>query len=278
MNIEAFRKFDLTGKTALVTGGGTGIGYQISRALARSGARVMIAARREDVLAGAAGTLSEEAFGAEVLHETVDLADRASIAALAARAGQRMGGVDIYVGNAGQECLEHLENIQDESIDLMLQVNVSANVELTRALLPHMKRNRWGRIILCSSVVGSAATADGSGMYCAVKGALNAFARAAAVETGQYGITVNTLVIGLFLTDMLMHAAATQDQMAGEGAGQAFLDGLGSMVALGRPCKVEEMEGLIQLLASDAGSAITAANLPIDGGMLAMLRPNEVVR
>lgn len=274
--ISAYEKFDLKGKTAVVTGGGTGIGYHMARALAQSGAKVIIAARREDVLAESSDKLTTEAFGNKVLYQTVDLSDRNSIAEFTKEALSTLGGVDIFIGNAGYDGLEHLESIKNSTIDLMFQVNVSANIEIIRAFLPDMRDRKWGRIILSSSVMSNLSTSDGAGVYSAVKGALNSFSRTAAIETGHDGITVNTLIIGTFMTEMLQHSADIQDQIYGKGAGQSFINSLGSMIAIGRLLKGEEMEGLIQLLASNAGSAITGSTISIDGGMQVMLRPNLV--
>jgi NAD(P)-dependent dehydrogenase (short-subunit alcohol dehydrogenase family) len=145
--------FDLTGKTALVTGGGTGLGYHMTRALARSGATVLIASRRAEVLREAAGRLNAECRGGgEVRWHPVDLNDRSGVRGLAEHALLTLGRVDIYIGNAGQDINEHISNVKDTSIDQLMQVNISANVELVRALLPGMKARRWGRVMFSSSV------------------------------------------------------------------------------------------------------------------------------
>lgn len=111
----AFERFDLTGRSAVVTGGGTGLGYFTARGLARSGARVMIAARRESVLKEAADRLTAEADGNQVCYHPVDLADRGSCRSLADAAANELGTVDIFVGNAAQDCLEPLVSITDDS-------------------------------------------------------------------------------------------------------------------------------------------------------------------
>ncbi len=271
---DGFRKFDLTGKTALVTGGSSGLGYNMARALARSGATVMIAARRDDVLKEAATRLKGES-GAEILDQTVDLADRSSVAALAEKTAERMGGVDIFVGNAGQDNFELLDVIEDESIDYMLQMNVSANIELFRSFLPHMRQKKWGRVIFSSSGTSICASPhEGMGTYTATKGALNAFTRTAATETGHDGITVNSLILGVFMTDMLQEIVDGVEAQT-PGGGTELINSIASMTAAGRIADVQEVEGLIQLLASDAGSYITGANLAIDGGLTIMLRPNH---
>ena len=275
MKAAGFEDFDLTGKTALVTGGATGIGFSMTRALARAGAKVMIAARREDVLKNAAQELRRDPLISELPHHVVDLGDRASVRLLAEHAIATMGGVDIFIGNAAQDFLEPLEAIRDESIDKILQVNVSANVELFRAFLPYMRKKQWGRVIFSSSASTICASAtDRMSMYVATKGALNAFTKAAAAETGHDGITVNCLVLGMFYTDLIREAIALTDKAQGPAAAAAFLETFASMTSVGRLAQCKEIEGIIQLLASNAGSYITATNLLVDGGLSSMLRPH----
>jgi NAD(P)-dependent dehydrogenase (short-subunit alcohol dehydrogenase family) len=273
--INAFKDFDLTGRTALVTGGATGLGYHMTRALARSGARVLICSRREAVLAAAAESLAAENLSGEVLTHVVDLASRTSIRKLTDYALTTLGGVDILIGNAAIDCLEHLENIKDESIDTMCQVNISANVEMVRAFLPRMRKNKWGRILFTSSATTICASPhEGAGMYSAVKGALNTFTRTAAVEAGHDGVTVNSLVLGMYLTDMVRDIFSQLEQAHGKGAGHTAMNSFACMTALGRLGECAEIEGVVQLLASNAGRYITGTNMVIDGGMSIMLRPN----
>lgn len=273
----AFEKFDLTGKTALVTGGGTGLGYYMSRGLARSGATIMIAARREGVLKDAAQKLSDESDGASVLYHTVDLANRSSVSELADHAIDTMGGVDIFIANAAVDNWQPLESVTDEAMDEVWQVNVAANVALIRSFLPGMRAKKFGRILFSSS--GTSVTADaeaGMGIYSSSKGALNTLTRTAAAEFGHDGITVNSLILGVFLTEMFQEIAHGLDVQHGQGAGQGFIDLFASMTSLGRFGECDEVEGLVQLLASNAGSYITGTNLAIDGGLTVTLRPHAV--
>jgi gluconate 5-dehydrogenase len=271
--------FDMTGKIALVTGGATGLGYHMARAMARSGADVIIAARRENVLQEAAARLNADSeVKGKVTFFPVDLGERTSIRALTAHVIDKHGGVDVFVGNAAQDFLEPIDKIKDESIDRMLQVNVSANVELARAFVPGMRRKKWGRFLFSSSALSiTTSPHEGICMYTAVKGALNAFTRTLATEVGHDNITANALVLGLFYTDMVRAAEEHFRTTQGEAAARKFLEDFAGITALGRAGRLEEIEGLIQLLASDAGSYITGTNLVIDGGMSIMLRPNGIV-
>jgi 3-hydroxybutyrate dehydrogenase len=273
---NAFTKFDLSGRTALVTGGGTGLGYFMSRGLARSGARVIIAARRAEVLKLAADRLTDES-GHEVLWYTVDLADQSSREALIAHAETVLGGVDILVANAAHALMAPVEQIDQTSLDAMMEVNISANLHLLRAFLPGMRAKKWGRVLFSSSATSvQASPHEGIGMYTAVKGALNAFTRTAAAESGHDGVTVNSLILGLYLTELAEELAESLDAQHGAGAGKAYLDSYSCMTALGRLGRCDEVEGVVQLLASDAGGYITGTNLAIDGGLTAMIRPNAV--
>lgn len=276
---NAFARFDLTGKTALVTGGATGMGYHIARALARSGARVMIAARRENLLKAAADRLNEDPLiNGRVTWHPVDLADRASTKALADHASKTMGGVDIYVGNAAIPGYCPVDALTDESIDTMQRVNVTANIELVRAFLPHMRSKKWGRIIFISSAGSTIAPAlEGLSMYGAAKAALESFARVVAAETGRDAITANSLVLGAFRTEMYQETFDMLEKQDGPGAGKAFSNAIACMTALGHVGEPDDIEGAIQLLASDAGRYITGASIPVDAGMLIMMRPNPVV-
>lgn len=114
-------------------------------------------------------------------------------------------------------------------------------------------------------------------MYTAVKGALNAFTRTIAVECGHDNITANAMIIGFFVTDLVRHAQELLRERGGDAAARTFMEDFVGMSAVGRAGNPEELEGLIQLLASDAGSFITGTNTVIDGGMAVMLRSNGMV-
>lgn len=273
---DAFKKFDLTGRTAVVTGGSAGLGYFMARGLARSGAKVVLTARRESVLKEAADKMAADAPQGHVEYATVDLADRHSVDALARTTLDRFGGIDILIGNAGVDLFEPVDAITDDNLDQIMQVNFAANVALMRAYLPHMREQKWGRIMFSSSATSVVTSPhEGMSVYTAAKSALNGFARTAAAETGHDNITVNSIVFGMYLTDMVREHLKVVEGAAGIDAVRGFEVSFASMTAAGRLGECEEVEGLAQLLASDAGSYITGSNLAIDGGMSIMLRPNE---
>ena len=270
-------KFDLSGRSAFVTGGGTGLGYMMARGLARNGARVMIAGRRASVLEDAAARLSAETDGNPVLCCAVDLADAASVDSAAQTAIEALGGVDIFVGNAAQEDKAMVWQDQRALIAQLMAVNFTANVALVSAFSPHMRQQKWGRIIFSSSCSAILGVPDGMSIYSATKGAVSAYAKCAAVELGHDGITVNSLILGTYITEMLQtNIIDKMEARHGPGAAQKFLDNFGANTVLGRLGLPEEIEGQIQLLASDAGSYITGASVTVDGGLSITMRPNPV--
>jgi NAD(P)-dependent dehydrogenase (short-subunit alcohol dehydrogenase family) len=275
---EAFKKFDLTGKTAFVTGGGTGLGYYMTRGLARSGATVMIAARRADVLREAAAKISAESNGNRVLYTTMNLENPDDVTRTSEKVVAELGGVDIFVGNAAQDTPEPIGKITYPVMNKLLQVNVAANIMLFQGFLPHMRQNKWGRVIFSSSIGSKRAQASShTSVYAACKGALNTFTHRAAAEVGRDNITVNSIIIGLYKTQLFIDALVEVEQLRGPEAAKAFTNSFAEMSALGRFGLPEELEGVIQLLASNAGSNICGSEITVDGGMSTMMKPNPIV-
>lgn len=272
--MNGFRNFDLTGRTALVTGGGTGLGYAMAQGLAAAGARVLITGRRHDLLDEAMRTLRRDVPGAAVVTGTVDLYDRDSIDALVDRTLATVGGIDILVGNAGAVHAEQLEDMTLPEIDRVLQLNLTANISLTQAFVPHMKAQGWGRIIFSSSTSSAmAAPFQGNLAYAASKSGLNGFARVIAGDLGHFGITVNCLILGLFWTSIVRNAEQQLRDTVSAEAADDLIAGFTEMTALGRLGDPDDLHGIVQLLGSDAGRYITGASIPLDGGTSIMMRP-----
>lgn len=247
--------FDLSGRTALVTGGSKGIGKAISRAYAEAGANIAISARHEDELKAAAAEIGE---GLQVKVETFvcDMADREQAKALGDRVLKSLGRVDVLVNNAGSNHPQNLIDTTDESWDRILQLNLSSCMMLARSLTPQMIERKWGRIIHLSSVMALASN-PGRGLYSATKAALIGMARAHALELGPFGITVNCIAPGPVATDLPM-SVLTQAQQA------KFAE----LTAVKRWGQVVDMVGPALLLGTDAGAFITGNVIVADGGML----------
>ena len=202
--------FDLTGRTALVTGGSKGIGKAVARAYAEAGADVLICARHEDELKAAVqdigGTLP-----VRVEYAVADMLDRARVDQLAHDALRRMGKVDILFNNAGSNRPQTLQQTTDDVWDQLLELNFTSCMRLTRALAPGMIERRWGRIVYTSSVMAFASN-PGRGLYSGTKAALVGMTRAHALELGPFGITVNCLAPGPVLTDLPMSLLSEQQK------------------------------------------------------------------
>ena len=247
-------RFDLSGRVALVTGGGQGLGRAIALGFAQAGADVMICGRHEKTLKAVVGEIRRRRGKADYL--VCDLTRREESARLAKETQRSMGRVDILVNNAGTNVPQPTEKITDEAWDRVLELNVSSCMALSRAVAPGMKKQGWGRIIHISSVMAFASK-DGRAPYSATKAALVGLARGMALDLAPRGITVNCLAPGPFLTELPMSLLSDRQKKA-----------LGGRTAFGRWADPDELVGPALLLASDAGSFVTGETLVVDGGFL----------
>ena len=247
--------FDLTGRVALVTGGSKGLGKAMARGFALAGADVVISSRHEEELAAAESEI-RAGTSMKVAHFVADMTQRETVRKLADAALAAMGKVDILVNNAGSNTPQPTEQITDEDWDRIVELNLSSCMSLTRALVGPMKERRWGRVINVSSILGLTSAA-GRSAYSATKSGLIGLTRAGANDLGPFGITVNCLAPGPFLTDLPASLLTAEQQVV-----------FAQKTILGRWARPEELVGPALLLASDAGSYITGATLVVDGGCL----------
>lgn len=247
--------FDLTGKSALVTGGSRGLGKAMARGFAEAGADVFISSRHEDELRDAAEFI-RRGLNVRVEYATADLTDRAAVARLANVAAERLGKIDILVNNAGSNNPQAIDAVVDADWDRIIELNLNSVMALTRAVAPGMKARRWGRIIHISSIMGLASK-EGRNSYSATKAALVGMCKATAQDLGAFGITCNCIAPGPFLTDL-------PGKMLSDAEKAKFAE----RTAVGRWGDPRELAGPALLLASDAGSYITGTVLVVDGGTL----------
>ncbi len=245
--------FDLSGKTALVTGGSRGIGKASAQALARQGARVILTyARGAD--AARAVVESIEAAGGRAEAECLDVSQFVQTEKAVAALAKRAGGLDILVANAGISIDGLLLRLKESDLDSTFGVNVKGALACAQAAIKPMMRARSGRIIFVSSVVGQMGN-GGQVAYAASKAALIGAAKSLAREYASRNITVNALAPGYVETDMT--AALEPEQR------QAML----AAVPLGRPATADEIAASIVFLASTEAAYITGQVLAANGGM-----------
>jgi 3-oxoacyl-[acyl-carrier protein] reductase len=243
--------FDLTGKVALVTGASRGIGRAIATRLADQGATV-IAAARGDHANGCVAAITAAGRRAEAL--ALDVIDTATLQAAPAGIVARHGRLDIVVSNAGIARDQLLMRMKRDDWDAVLATNLTATFVLAQAAIRPMLKQRGGRIIAVSSVVGQMGNA-GQTNYAASKAGLIGFAKALAREVASRGITVNVIAPGLIDTDM---TRALQEKSQVDWA---------SRIPLGRLGTVDDVAAAACYLASDEASYITGHVLAVNGGM-----------
>jgi 3-oxoacyl-[acyl-carrier protein] reductase len=241
--------FDLTGKTALVTGASGGIGGAIARALHGQGATVAVSGTRREALDALAGDLGERVH---VL--TANLSDKESVEALVPAAEAAMGQLDILVSNAGVTRDNLFLRMKDDEWDQVIRVNLEASFRLMRAAVKGMMRRRWGRIVSITSVVGTTGNA-GQGNYAASKAGLVGMSKSLAAEVASRNITVNCIApgfIGTAMTDVL-----------NEKQKESIL----ANVPMGRLGTGDEVASAVVYLASQEASYVTGQTLHVNGGM-----------
>jgi 3-oxoacyl-[acyl-carrier protein] reductase len=241
--------FDLTGKTALVTGATGGLGSAIARALHRQGAVVALSGTRQEILDQLAAELKERVH---VL--PCDLADKAQVEALVPQSEERMGKLDIMVVNAGITRDNLLVQLSDEAWDEVIAVNLTASFRLARAAIRGMMRRRFGRIIGMTSVVAVTGN-PGQGNYTAAKAGMIGLIKSLAQEYAKRGITANCIAPGFIATPMT-------DKL-NEKQREAIL----ARVPAGRLGAAADVAAAAVFLASDEASYVTGQTLHVNGGM-----------
>jgi 3-hydroxybutyrate dehydrogenase len=249
----------LAGKTALVTGGGRGIGRAIATRLAEHGARVVVAGRTLP-------ELEETAHAMGGLALRMDAADRASVQAALGELGSRAGRIDILVNNAGVAESAPVDRTTDAMWDTMMAVNVGSAFALCRALLPPMIAAGWGRVVNLASNAGLTGYAYSSA-YCASKHAMIGMTRAIAVEIARSPVTVNSVCPGWVNTKMADEAIQRIAEKTGKGEEQArrALEGMSPQRRLVEP---DEVAHVVVMLCSDLARSIHGQSIPVDGGQV----------
>lgn len=243
----------LTGKTAIVTGASRGIGAAIARKLCEAGANVALCSRSAEAVAAIADTLNSEGYTA--ISTAADISKKGDVEALIKMVQDRFSQIDILVNNAGITRDTLLMRLKDEDWEAVLQTNLTGTMYCTRAVLRPMIRQRRGRIINISSVIGVMGNA-GQASYAAAKAGIIGFTKTIAREVGARGITVNAIAPGFITTDMTAQIPEQHQKQLLE---------LIPLRSFGNP---EDVADAVCFLASDAARYITGQTLHVDGGMV----------
>lgn len=250
--------FDLTGRTALVTGSSMGIGRALARGLAQAGARIVLNAREAGRLRAAADDLRGE--GAEVETLCFDVTDAEAVRRAVDTYEAERGPIHILVNNAGMQHRAPLEQFPVEAFDRLMRTNVYSAFHVGQAVARHMIARGAGRIINIASVQ-SALARPGIAPYTATKGAVANLTKGMATDWAKYGLNCNAIAPGYF--DTPLNAALVADP--------EFSAWLQKRTPAGRWGKVEELVGACVFLASDAASFVNGHTLFVDGGITASL-------
>src|SRR5215203_50529 len=249
----------LNGKVALITGGGRGIGRAIALSFASHGARVAVAARTAEQVEQVAAEIGDKAIGL-----VCDVADPESVARMFTGMRERFGDADILVNNAGIAESATLVNTTDELWHRHLAINLTGTFYCTRAALPFMLKNGWGRIINIASIAGKTG-APYIAAYSASKHGVMGLTRSIALEVAATGITVNAICPGYVDTEMVSRGVEQITTKTGRTAEEA-LDSLKKMSPQNRLVTPEEVAAVALLLASDEGRGINGQGINVDGG------------
>ena len=243
------------GKVALITGAAQGMGRAVAERMASAGARLVLNDRNPQTLRATATALEGKAAGVEAV--AGDVSSAGDVSRMVALALERFGAVHVLVNNAGILRPTPVIEIEEEEWDRVVDVNLKGTYLCSRAVLPAMRREGWGRIVNFSSTAGKSVSTLGGAHYTAAKAGVLGFTRHLAKEEAPYGITVNAVCPGLIDTEMVRD---TIDPERMRSYARSF-----PISRLGRPGEVAD---LVAFLASDRAAYITGASLDINGGDL----------
>ncbi len=253
---------NLTGKTALVTGGSLGLGRAMAAAFHGAGANVALIARREEPLAEAKNAIESNA-GGRVGAYSCDVTDPAAIEGTVARAVADLGDIDILVNNAGQSQTGRFEDLTDEIWQYDLDLKLLAAIRFARLVFPGMKERRWGRIV---NILNTAAKAPppGSAPTSVSRAAGMALTKVLAGEGAPHDVLVNALMIGSIKSDQIRRA---YDRSAKDVDFETFMANSGKSLPMGRMGEAEECANVALFLVSNAASYLTGCAINMDGGV-----------
>ena len=248
----------LRGRTALVTGGGRGIGRAIALGLAQEGAQVAVLDILADNAAAVAGEI--EATGVKALALSCDLTKRAQVDRAIADTLAQFGQIDILVNNAGWDRMEMFLDSEEETWDKIIAINFKGMLYVCKAALPSMVARGQGKVISIASDAGRAGS-TGEAVYAGTKGAIIAFSKTLAREMARYKITVNVVCPGLTETPLLQSIREQSPKT------EKVIEAVTRAIPLGRVGQPEDIAGAVVYLASPAADFVTGQTLSVSGGL-----------
>lgn len=253
----------MEGKVLLITGAARGIGYEIARGFSEAGAKVVLSDMNEEGVKAAAATLSGEAEGI-----TCDVTNEEDIIRTIDFAVERFGSIDILINNAGMQHVEDLEEFPTEKFRLLVDIMLTGPFMATKHVLPHMRKQGWGRIINMASINGLIGFAGKAAYNSAKHGAIG-LTKVAALETAEDGITVNAICPGYIDTELVRNQMGDLAKTRGVSVEEVLGEVLYPLIPQKRLIEIGEIVSLAKYIASEDAKGMTGQAVVLDGGYTA---------
>lgn len=255
--LPGIKQFDLTAKTAVITGGSKGLGLAMAAGLASAGAQVVLVNRNVEEGKAAAATIEKD-FGTRCMAIAADVTDQGQMETMVADTLHEFGSIDILINSAGINIRGPIDQLTYEDFQKVMEVNVNGTWLACKTVVPHMKSRMAGKIINLASTLGLVGLANRT-PYTSSKGAVVQMTRSLGLELAPFNINVNAICPGPFLTEMNIPIADTEEA-------RKFIVGA---TALNRWGELKEIQGVAIFLASEAASYMVGSTLTLDGGWTA---------